>query len=85
MKKFRKTNANGNRKFSPCDVCNADGCVHGENHANAFGFLNDKLEIACSNNESIKVVEIQKEGKKIQDINEFLNGSKIPKGCSLNE
>ena len=47
--------------------------------------LNDKLEIACSNNESIKVVEIQKEGKKIQDINEFLNGSKIPKGCSLNE
>ena len=47
--------------------------------------LNDKLEIACSNNESIKVIEIQKEGKKIQKINEFLNGSKINKGCILNE
>ena len=47
--------------------------------------LNDKLEIACSNNESIKVIEIQKEGKKIQGINEFLNGSKIHKGCTLNE
>ncbi len=47
--------------------------------------LNDKLEIACSNNESIKVIEIQKEGKKIQEINEFLNGSKIHKGCILNE
>ena len=47
--------------------------------------LDDKLEIACSNNESIKVIEIQKEGKKIQGINEFLNGSKIHKGCTLNE
>ena len=47
--------------------------------------LNDELEIACSNNESIKVIKIQKEGKKIQKINEFLNGSKILKGCKLNE
>ena len=47
--------------------------------------LNDELEIACSNNKSIKVIEIQKEGKKIQKINEFLNGSKIHKGCTLNE
>ena len=47
--------------------------------------LNDKLEIACSKNGSIKVVEIQKEGKKIQDTNEFLNGSEIRKGCTLNE
>ena len=47
--------------------------------------LNDKLEIACSNNESLKISEIQKEGKKIQEINEFLNGSKIYKGCTLNE
>ena len=47
--------------------------------------LNDKLEIACSNNESIKVIEIQKEGKKIQDVKEFLNGSKICKGLNLNE
>ena len=47
--------------------------------------LNNKLEIACSNNESIKVIEIQKEGKKIQNISDFLNGSKIDKGCILNE
>ncbi len=47
--------------------------------------LSDKLEIACSKNESIKVIEIQKEGKKVQKINEFLNGSKISKGCTLNE
>ena len=47
--------------------------------------LSDKLEIACSKNESIKVIEIQKEGKKIQDVKEFLNGSKICKGLNLNE
>ena len=47
--------------------------------------LNDNLEIACSNNESIKVIKIQKEGKKIQEINEFLNGSKIHGGHILNE
>ena len=47
--------------------------------------LSDNLEIACTKNESIKVVEIQKEGKKVQEINEFLNGSKIQKGCTLNE
>tara|TARA_B100000886_G_scaffold206366_1_gene142620 strand:- start:915 stop:1844 length:930 start_codon:yes stop_codon:yes gene_type:complete len=47
--------------------------------------LNDTLEIACLNNQSIRVIEIQKEGKKIQKINEFLNGSKIGKGCALNE
>ena len=47
--------------------------------------LNDSLEIACTKNESIKVVEIQKEGKKVQEVNEFLNGSKICKGCTLNE
>ena len=47
--------------------------------------LNDKLEIACFNNESIKVIEIQKEGKKIQEIDKFLNGSRIHKGCTLNE
>ena len=56
------------------------------NGSGPFGeVLSDKLEIACSKNESIKVIEIQKEGKKIQKISEFLNGSKIRKGCTLNE
>ena len=69
---------NGNRyKILKAEIGNGSG-QPGE-------ILNDKLEIACSNNESIKVIEIQKEGKKIQKINEFLNGSKINKGCSLNE
>ena len=44
LKKFRNANAKGNRKFSPCDVCNADGCVHGENHADAFGLLKGKVK-----------------------------------------
>ena len=47
--------------------------------------LNDKFEIACSKNESIKIIEIQKEGKKVQKINEFLNGSKMREGFILNE
>ena len=56
------------------------------NGSGPFGeVLSDKLEIACSKHESIKVIEIQKEGKTIQKISEFLNGSKIRKGCTLNE
>ena len=69
---------NGNRyKILKAEVGNGSGSS-GE-------VLDDKLEIACSNNESIKVIEIQIEGKKIQEIDEFLNGSKIHKGCTLNE
>ena len=69
---------NGNRyKILKAEIGNGSGSS-GE-------VLDDKLEIACSNNESIKVIEIQKEGKKIQEIGEFLNGSKIHKGCTLNE
>ncbi len=69
---------NGDRyKILKAEVGNGSG-LSGE-------VLSNKLEIACSKNESIKVIEIQKEGKKIQKINEFLNGSKIFKGCTLNE
>ena len=69
---------NGDRyKILKAEIGNGSG-VSGE-------VLNDKLEIVCSNNESIKVIEIQKEGKKIQEINEFLNGSQIRKGSTLNE
>ncbi len=44
---------------------------------------NDNLEVFCKEN-SLKIVEIQKEGKKIQKINEFLLGSKIKIGSNLN-
>ena len=45
--------------------------------------LNNQLEIACSNNESLKIHEIQRQGKKIQKIGEFILGSKIKKGTVI--
>ena len=45
--------------------------------------LSDKLEIACANNQSIKILEIQRQGKKPQKIGEFMLGSHIRKGALL--
>ena len=45
--------------------------------------LNDYLEICC-NDKSIKVLEIQRQGKRPQNINEFMLGSQIKKGTVLN-
>ncbi len=45
--------------------------------------LSDKLEIACINNQSIKILEIQRQGKKPQKIGEFMLGSSIRKGSLL--
>ncbi len=45
--------------------------------------LSDKLEIACTNNQSIKILEIQRQGKKPQKISEFMLGSNIRKGSLL--
>ena len=45
--------------------------------------LTDKLEIACGNNQSIKILEIQREGKKSQKIGEFMLGSQIKKGSLI--
>ena len=45
--------------------------------------LSDKLEIACTNNQSIKILEIQRQGKKPQKIGEFMLGSSIRKGSLL--
>ncbi len=45
--------------------------------------ISDNLEIACGGEKSIKVLEIQREGKKIQKIGEFLPGSKIIKGSII--
>ena len=44
--------------------------------------LSNELEISCGEN-SIKILEIQREGKKSQKINEFMLGSQIKKGTNL--
>ncbi len=46
--------------------------------------LDNNLEIACGNNKSIKVIKIQRQGKNIQNIREFILGSSIKKDCNLN-
>ncbi len=46
--------------------------------------LNDYLEIGCGNKKSIKVLEIQRQGKRAQKINEFVLGSQMKKGLNLN-
>ena len=45
--------------------------------------ISNDLEIACINNESIKIIEIQRQGKKPQKIGEFMLGSQIRKGSRL--
>ncbi len=45
--------------------------------------LSDKLEIACKNNQSIKIIEIQRQGKKSQKIGEFMLGTQIRKGLVI--
>jgi methionyl-tRNA formyltransferase len=45
--------------------------------------MTSDLEISCGNGKSIKVIEIQRQGKKPQNINEFVLGSQITKGSRL--
>ena len=45
--------------------------------------LSENLEIGCKEG-SLKITEIQREGKKVQKIGEFLLGSRIKKGSNLN-
>jgi len=45
--------------------------------------LSDQFEVGCDEG-SIKVLEIQREGKRPQKISEFLLGTKIKKGSNLN-
>ena len=46
--------------------------------------LSDTLEVGCKDG-SIKILEIQREGKRLQKINEFMLGSKIIKGSNLKD
>ena len=45
--------------------------------------VSDYLEVACGNGQSIKIKEIQRQGKKPQNIAEFMLGSKIKKGSLI--
>ena len=45
--------------------------------------LGDYLEVSCYD-KSVKILEIQREGKRPQNINEFMLGSQIKKGSNLN-
>ena len=45
--------------------------------------ISERLEIACNNNQSLKILEIQRQGKKVQKISEFILGSQIKKGSII--
>ena len=55
----------------------------GNGKGKAGEVLTDKLEIACGGNQSIEIIEIQRQGKRPQKIDNFLIGSKIKKGLVL--
>ena len=54
---------------------------------NGFGnpgeVISNYLEIVCGKNQSIKISEIQRQGKKPQNIGEFMLGSQIKKGIKI--
>ena len=45
--------------------------------------VSDYLEVSCGNGQSIKIKEIQRQGKKPQNIGEFMLGSQIKKGALI--
>ena len=47
--------------------------------------LTDRLEIACNNGQSIKILEIQRQGRRSQKIDEFILGSQIKKGFLVSD
>jgi methionyl-tRNA formyltransferase len=46
--------------------------------------LDSYLEVSCGNKKSIKILDIQRQGKRPQNISEFMLGSQIKKGSNLN-
>ena len=57
----------------------------GSGQGKAGEVLNNELEIACKNNKSIKVQEIQRQGKNPQKTSEFMLGSQIKKGTLISD
>ena len=54
------------------------------NGVGEFGeVVSDNLEVACGNNQTVKILEIQRQGKNPQKISEFMLGSKIKKGSMI--
>ena len=45
--------------------------------------ISDNLEVACGNNQTIKILEIQRQGKNPQKVSEFMLGSRIKKGSLI--
>ena len=45
--------------------------------------ISDYLEITCGDKQSIKISEIQRQGKRPQNIDEFISGSQIKKGSII--
>ena len=45
--------------------------------------ISDYLEVACGDKKSIKIKEIQRQGKRVQNIGEFMLGSQIKKGSII--
>ena len=67
---------NGERyKILKAEIANGIGQV-GE-------VISNQLEIACNDNQSIKILEIQRQGKRPQKISEFMLGTQIKKGSKL--
>ena len=57
----------------------------GNGRGKAGEVLNNELEIVCKNNKSIKVQEIQRQGKNPQKTSEFMLGSQIKKGTLISD
>ena len=55
----------------------------GNGIGNPGDVVSDYMEVICGNNQSIKVIEIQRQGKKPQIIGEFMLGSQIKKGSKI--
>ena len=67
---------NGERyKILKADIGNGIG--------NPGEVISNYLEIVCGKNHSIKIIEIQRQGKKPQNIGEFMLGSQLKKGSKI--
>ena len=67
---------NGERyKILKADIGNGVG--------NPGDVISNYLEIVCGKNQSIKISEIQRQGKKPQNIGEFMLGSQLKKGSKI--
>ncbi len=55
----------------------------GNGIGNPGEIITDYLEVCCGDKQSIKIKEIQRQGKKPQNIEEFMLGSQIKKGITI--